>query len=397
MNSRPPTMQILSILDARVITGPARGLIQLARHLPPGARLHIALLAHDADSPLPPIAEEAGDAPLTVHRLIETHAYDPRVIARATELARDIGASIVQSHSYKPHLIAMAVSRLTGTPWIGFHHGWTAENLKVRLFHALDRATLPQADRVVAVSREGEQWMLDAGCAREQVAMISNAVDPADFSCSESRASIRRDLSIDEGAVLLCAVGRLSREKGQDVLIDAFARIAQRHDALQVALAGDGPDRLALEAQATALGVRSRVHFLGHQPHVARIYAAADILVLPSRSEGMPNALLEAMATGTPVIASAVGGIPEVAHDGLDAWLVPSDDAPALAAAIEDAIEHPDEMRMRAHRAQQQVLETRAPAQRAARLVALYDDVLGFHTTYHTSPRFHPRTENIAP
>jgi glycosyltransferase involved in cell wall biosynthesis len=397
MNSRPPTMQILSILDARVITGPARGLIQLARHLPPGARLHIALLARDENTPLPPIAEEAGDAPLTVHRLVETSAYDPRVIARATQLARDIGASIIQSHSYKPHLIAMAVSRMTGTPWIGFHHGWTAENLKVRLFHALDRATLPQADRVVAVSREGEQWMLAAGCAREQVTMISNAVDPADFSCRDSRAEVRRDLSIDEDAVLLCAVGRLSREKGQDVLIDAFARIAPRHPALQVALAGDGPDRLSLEARSTALGVRARVHFLGHQPHVARVYTAADIIVLPSRSEGMPNALLEAMATGTPVIAAAVGGVPEVAHDGHDAWLVPSDDPPALAASIEDAIEHPEEMRRRALRAQQQVLDSRAPGQRAARLVALYDDVLGFRTTFHTSPQPHHRSENIAP
>ena len=383
------TIRLLSILDARVITGPARGLIHLARQLPEHAHLHLALLAPDESTPLPPIAEKAGaGARITVHRLVEHHSYDVGIIARARTLAHQVGANVLQSHSYKPHVIAIALRRLMGIPWIGFHHGWTAENRKVKLFHGVDRFTLPRADRVVAVSSDSERLVLEAGCPRERTVMITNAVDADDFVCRDDRGAIRRAWNIPDDAVLASAVGRLSPEKGQDVLVDAFARIAAERPALHIALAGDGPERASLEARAAAAGIADRVHFLGHQSDVGRVYAASDLIVLPSRSEGMPNAMLEAMATRTPVIATQVGGVPEIARDGENAWLVPSENPDALATALRDAVDHPDERTRRADSAHRYVTDNLSPALRAQRFVALYHSLLRIDShAASTAPR----------
>jgi glycosyltransferase involved in cell wall biosynthesis len=298
---------------------------------------------------------------------------------RAHDLAREVRANIIQSHSYKPHLIALALRKLSGMPWIGFHHGWTAENLKVRAFHSLDRFTLPRADRIVAVSRDSERLVLEAGCPRERTVMITNAVDAADFACGEGRAALRAAWGIPVDATLASAIGRLSPEKGQDVLVEAFARIATERPTLHIALAGDGPERATLEARVRALGIADRVHFLGHQHAVGRVYAASDFMVLPSRSEGMPNALLEAMATRTAAIATRVGGVPEVAVDGENAWLVPSEDPDAMASALRDAHDRPDERARRADRAYTFVTENLSPARRADRFVALYRELLRDH------------------
>ena len=192
MTSRnPAATRTRSILDARVITGPTLGLVQFARHLPPHAHLHIALLSPDADTPLPPISLLARSARLSVRRRIESHPSDPRVIPRACDIARATGATIIQSHTYKPYLIALAQRRLLGIPRIGLHQGWTAENFKVRVFQSINRVMLPRADRVVAVSSDSEQLSLDAGCTPSHTTMIADAVDAADFTCAKNRTAIR--------------------------------------------------------------------------------------------------------------------------------------------------------------------------------------------------------------
>jgi glycosyltransferase involved in cell wall biosynthesis len=396
-HARDP-INVLSILDARVVTGPARGLIHLARHLPPWLRLHVAVLRDRGAGPLPPLEEHVSGGRLTVWPLVEHGSYDPGVIVRARDLARKLDARIVQSHSYKPHVIALAVRAMYGAPWIGFHHGWTAENLKVRLFHVLDHLTLPRADRIVAVSRSSEQLVLGVGCPRERTVMITNAVDPADLASDVPREAARRELGIPPDATVLAAVGRLSHEKGQDVLLAAFAQLAEAPHRTLLVLAGDGPDAAALRSQARALRIEGRVRFLGHQTNVARVYAAADLLALPSRSEAMPNALLEAMCAGVPAVATDVGGVAEVATHGETAWVVPGEDPAALAAALSDALTHPAERKRRASLARRYVEQALAPARRAERFVALYHELLGDALDPYLAPEsVSERRESAAP
>ena len=379
-----PRLNILSLLDTRAMSGPSRGLIHLARTLPSNAWLHLGVLCFDAARDIPAIAETAGHARLTVHPLHEGGSFNPAVVARARDLARDVRADIIQSHSYKPHIIAWGLRQLYGAPWIAFHHNWSRENFKMKLYHSWDRLTLRGADRVVAVSHRAEQVVLSIGCRRDRTVMITNAVDPIDFACNEPIPVVRDHFGLPRDVRVALAVGRLSYEKGHDVLLRAFAAVAADMPDWVVAIAGEGINRRALVALASELGLRDRVFFLGFQNAIDRLYAASDLLVMPSRDEGMPNAMLEAMASGLPVVATSVGGIPEAARDGENAWIVPCDDVPAFAAAFLDAAQHPEKRDARAREARAHVLAHMAPAARTQKLCLLYSTLLGgrWHPAY---------------
>lgn len=374
MTARP--LQVLSILDAPVVTGPARGLIHLGRALPPEVRLHVAILRGRGAGPVPRLDELSGGG-LTVHELPELGAFDPLLFARVIRLARSIHAGVVQSHSYKPHVLALATRAALRLPWIGHHHGWTAENSKVRLYHRVDAATLPRAERVVAVAGSARDIVVREGCAPERVVIIPNAVDAVDLRVPLTKSEARAKLGLPEGRTVACVVGRLSHEKGQDVSLRALAAVRSEGVDVALALAGDGPDRASLEALTRELRLDGHVYFLGHQRSVGVVYAASDLMVMPSRSEAMPNALLESMTVSLPVVATRVGGVPEVADDGAHAWIVDPDSPRALADAIVECVRDPSERARRAEAARLRAIDRHDPARRAMRYVALYESLLG--------------------
>jgi len=371
----PRPVTVLSILDAPVVTGPARGLVYLARALPPGVRLHVALLQGRGAPPPPDLARLSGNT-LDTTILPEWNAFDPLVIARAAALALRLGAKIIQSHSYKPHLIALALRRTLPVRWVGHFHGWTAEDDKVKRYHRLDAWSLPQAHRVVTVAEKAAETLRTAGVPAGRIVVIPNAVDRSDIDTPLSKAEARAALGLDPDAFVGAVVGRLSSEKGQDIALDALARVAATGAELTLAFAGDGPDHAALVARVSSLGLGDRVRFLGHQKQVGVVYRAADLLVMPSRSEAMPNALLEAMTVGLPAVATAVGGVPEVARDGIDAWIVPPNSPEALATALLEARHNPEMRSTRAAEAQRRAAERHAPSRRADRYLDVYESVL---------------------
>ncbi|MDB4931261.1 MAG: glycosyl transferase group 1 [Myxococcaceae bacterium] len=362
---------VLSFLDAPVVTGPARGLIHLGRALPPDVRLHVAILRGKGAGPVPRLDELSGGA-VTVHEIQERGAYDPGIVARAAAIAWRVDARVVQSHSYKPHLIAMAVRAVKRVPWVGHHHGWTAENDKVKRYHRIDAWSLPRANRVVAVANSARDIVVHEGVAPEKVVVIPNAVDARDISTPLSRDEARAALGIPAGDFVAAVVGRLSHEKGQDLALRALASARAQGADVTFALAGDGPDREMLEGLAKELGLGLAVRFLGHQKQVGVVYKACDMLVMPSRSEAMPNALLEAMTLGLPVVATRVGGVPEVADDGEMAWIVEPESADALARAVVDCVARPDERARRVAQARARTTERHDPARRAERYLSLY-------------------------
>jgi glycosyltransferase involved in cell wall biosynthesis len=171
-----------------------------------------------------------------------------------------------------------------------------------------------------------------------KIRVIANGIDTSVYRCSDGADAIRDQLGIPRSAALVGTVGRLTEIKRQDVLIDAFASIRRRHAKAHLLLVGDGPLLPALREQAARLGLGSCVHFAGYQSHTTPFLHAMDLFVLPSRSEGMPQAVLEACVAAKPVIASKVGGIPEVITHEATGLLVPSGDADALAAAMGRAL-----------------------------------------------------------
>lgn len=198
---------------------------------------------------------------------------------------------------------------------------------------------LKRLTRVVAVSAEIEGELLDHGFAADRIARIPNGVDVTRFAPAVDPAAARAQAGFGPETVLF--LGRLDIQKGLDTALVAWAGIVAQRPAAQLVLAGAGPARPALEAQAGALGLGDRVRFLGARAEPEALLRASRIFLLPSRSEGMSNALLEAMATGLACVASRIGGNSDLLEHGATGLLVPQGDAAALTdgltALLEDA------------------------------------------------------------
>lgn len=167
-----------------------------------------------------------------------------------------------------------------------------------------------------------------------KVSVIANGVDTGLYGTSLLRNEIRASLGIPAGARVIGTVGRLCEVKRQDMLVRAFARLHRSHPDLWLLLVGDGPERPALERLAGELGVSGRTRFAGYQSQTQHYFSAMDLFALCSRHEGLPLALLEAWASGLPVVSSAVGGIPKVVEHGRTGLLFASGDDAALADSI---------------------------------------------------------------
>jgi glycosyltransferase involved in cell wall biosynthesis len=200
--------------------------------------------------------------------------------------------------------------------------------------------TVRAADGVVAASQDLARRVVQLGANPKRVQAIHNGVDTHLFGPG-NRPAARQRLRWPADMPQLLFVGNLVPVKGLDVLIDALARLKREQIPFHCHLVGQGPLRQALQRQADAAGVADRLTFVGPVPHdqLPDWFRAADLFVLPSRSEGVPNVLLEAAACGTPFVASNVGGIPEIAHLGRSR-LMPADDIPALVAAIRGSLTH---------------------------------------------------------
>ncbi len=232
--------------------------------------------------------------------------------------------------------------------------GVPSGGLKLAMLRLAEQVAGRRTTWLTTLSQDERDICIRLGLSRaENTVVIPNGIDLAAFRPrAGDRGEVRRKFGIDGDELLVLSVGRLSKEKGHDVLIEAFAQVADRLPRARLMVVGDGPERKALEEKSRCPSLESllgrwgqgqgqpgkansaRVLFPGHRDDVARLLAAADLFVLPSRYEGFGLAVLEAMAAGVPVIASQVGGVPEIIRDDIDGRLIPGGDAGALAKAI---------------------------------------------------------------
>jgi glycosyltransferase involved in cell wall biosynthesis len=316
-----------------------------------GHRLRLVLLRGDDADPAPhPVAEDLAGCAEQVVSL----AFPPRALLaerrRLLALYREAGSPIVHTHGYRADIQALPVARRAGLATVSTVHGFTGGGFKLRLYEALQERALRRADAIVAVSRPLVERLTHAGVDPRRIHLVPNAWGGG--GPLRPRGEARRALGLAEGTFALGWVGRLSREKGADVLIEALARTAD--PTLQACLVGEGPERPALEALARARGVADRLHFAGFREDAPSLFAAFDALVLSSRTEGTPMVLFEAMEAGVPLVAAAVGGVPDVVDPG-SGWLVPPEDPAALARALDELRADPRAARQRADTARQRL------------------------------------------
>lgn len=363
---------VLVLLAADRVTGPTKGLFQLFRHAGDAPWGFVLGLFHLCGAgPISECAQAAERLGVAHVILDQTRRFDPGLVWRAYRVVRAHGVTVLQSHSYKGHLLSLLLRLLTGLPWIAFAHGWTDEDRRIRLYNRLDFRLLRYPDRVVAVAESVRRRLEATGVPSSRITVIPNAVEIDAGERPVDDAGWRRRLGIPAGTAVLSVIGRLSPEKGQDVFLEACRFAAQMDCKFVGVLVGEGAWEKELRAKTTALGLESRVRFAGHCQDVAPVYAASDVIVIPSRSEGLPNVLLEAMASAKPVIATRVGGIPEVVSDGVNGRLVPPEDpvrlADAMAALLSDS-------QLRGALGERACVDVRSfsPRARAERILSVY-------------------------
>jgi glycosyltransferase involved in cell wall biosynthesis len=266
-------------------------------------------------------------------------------LARLVHLVRDLRPEVIHGYLFGPNLYAALAGRLAGVPAVVVAKR-NVDAFETRRQVLVQRLAHRLATHVTAVSEAVADSVIALGVPRSRITVIPNGVDAARFVPPAPVDEARRALGAD-ASPLVGSVGCLAARKDYGTLLEALRLLGDRGLAFRAALVGDGPDRDALEARAAALGLADRVRFLGERADVDRLLPGMDVFVLSSREEGIPNALLEAMAAGRACVATAVGGTPEVLRDGETGWLVPPGEPGALADALEQALTRPAEARRR--------------------------------------------------
>jgi glycosyltransferase involved in cell wall biosynthesis len=338
------------------VGGQEQLLVEMARHADPRrvSLLFVSLTGRGA------LADDIEACGWPVTALGAPPGLRPGLVARLACLFRRTRPDIVHTHDDRPNIHGAPAARLAGVPVVIHtrHHQGAhlsgRQRLLVRLVSSCD-------DRFVCISHDSRTWACRQGISPHRLRVLHNGIDLMRFAY--------RGPDPTGYAVL---VARLSPEKGIDVLLQAMSRMVPNQADFRVQIAGDGPGRATLEQQARQLGVDGHVRFLGTVRDVPELLAGARLFVLPSRTEGISLTLLEAMARGLPVVATNVGGNPEVVANGETGLLVPPDHPQELAQAIGQLWNSPDLGARMGERGRQRVCEQFDIKKMVAEYEALY-------------------------
>jgi glycosyltransferase involved in cell wall biosynthesis len=322
-------MTILHLRSTRGFYGAERAMLTLCQAT--RSEADVAIIALAASSGLvSPLLTQARSAGIPAFEVLSTR-LGAAAVRQVADEARRLGARVLHAHDYKALFVALAARALTDLPVVATFHGETGESTRVAAYELLARA-LGRGCVAIATPSRAHAARLEGWVAHDRCHVIPNAVQaPLE---PPSRREAREFLSLAPTQPVVSVVGRLSPEKGHRILFDAIRRL---QSPPLVLVAGDGPLAAKLKADAANLEVR----WLGFTPHTEFVYAAADIVVLPSLREAMPIVALEAMNAGRPVIAAAVGELSRLLATGRGA-LFPPGDATTLAALLGTWLRRPD-------------------------------------------------------
>jgi glycosyltransferase involved in cell wall biosynthesis len=315
------------------------------------------------------LAERAREAGVETRPVRMRGPLDPRGLAALVRLVRREHVSLVHTHSSIDAWLGGMAARLCRVPVVRTRH------VSIAIRRGPNPVYRWLADRVITSGEAIRRVVLAAGVPPARVVAIPAGVNLESFPFGLKAPEIERELGL--GSPVVGSVAMFRGSKGHPQLLQAFARVRERHPRASLLLVGDGIRRPWVEQLAREAGLADAVVFTGFRPDVPALLGTMDCFVLAStRTEGVPQALLQAFATGVPVVASRIGGIPEVVTDGETGLLVESESVPALAAAIERVLDDPDAAARRA-RAARALVEARFSHESAVeRLLQLYRELL---------------------
>ena len=385
LTHRPPVPDLSEpaapvVLDARVVTGagggPEKTILNSPRFLEPlGYRMVCAYLHPPGDPGFDTIARTAAKYRAPLVAIPDRGAWDWRVVPKMLAVCKREKVSVWHGHDYKTNALGLVLKRLWPMRLVTTVHGWVQTG-RGPLYNRIDRLCLPWYERVVCVSDDLLAACLAAGVPAKNCVLLENGIDAAEYTRRRTVAEAKAALGLPAGGFVIGAVGRLSAEKGFDVLVRSVHALVSRGLDVRLVIVGEGGERAKLEGLIREFQLADRVRLAGWQTDVRSYFEAMDVYALSSRSEGLPNVLLEAMALEVPIVSTRVAGVPRLIQDGRNGLLVNPGDPDGLAAALTELLTNGarrDEFRAAGRR----TVETRYSfATRMHRLKRLYDELL---------------------
>jgi glycosyltransferase involved in cell wall biosynthesis len=247
---------------------------------------------------------------------------------------------IIHTHGYKSNFYALFATLFYSIPLVATCHPWIISSNKGKRYSRLDKILLRKFDKIVSISEHVRQQLLNAGIPDHKITHIDNGININSYKNNDDPILVRNKYNIPDNVKVICSVGRLSKEKGHHILLDAAKRVLDRFPNTYFIFAGEGLLLSHLKSYAKRIGIDQKVHFPGFVKQIPKLLSAIDIFVLPSLTEGMPMALLEAMAAKKPVVSTNVGSIPQLISHDKTGLLVNPGDPIKLSYAIIDILQN---------------------------------------------------------
>ena len=369
------------VFDARVVTGsgggPDKTILNSPRFLGPlGYRMLCGYLTPPGDRGYADIEGKAAKYGAPLITIPDRGAADWRVVPKLLKVCRDENVAIWHGHDYKTNALGLLLNRFRPMRLVTTLHGWVKRTTRTPLYYRIDRLCLPRYERVFCVSEDLYDAARKCGVARSKCILLENGIDTAEYARTRTIAEAKASLGLPPEELLIGAVGRLSPEKGFDLLIRSVKALRSRGLPVRLAIVGEGDDRPRLEALRAELNLRNSVDLTGWQSDVRGYFEAMDLFALSSIREGLPNVLLEAMALGVPCVATRIAGIPKLIEHGVAGWLVPAGDGSALTEGIFRLLNN-SELRCRYAESGRAAIVARYDfGRRMVRMAETYDELL---------------------
>lgn len=379
-------IKILHLIASNFVGGPEKQILQHACDAASAERE--VWIGSFRDRPSrPEILDRASKMGIPTIEIFKS-VFSARVICELTDTFRQRRMSLLCTHGFKANVLGWIVSRLTGLPHVAFARGWTAETWRVKQYEKLDRFVLSRTRWVVCVSCSLADQLRSKKKSLPAPIIIPNSALFLEEPRTPSNEGVlmRMSLGISADDFVVCSVGRLSSEKGHIHLVNAVPALLTRFPNLRVVVLGDGRDRRSLQKRAEELGVGHAIVFAGFQRDVRPWIQSSNVLVNPSLTEGMPNVVLEAMALGTPVIATAVGGVPDLIRHQATGLLVPPGSPDAISEAVAELLVDRTKALQIAINAKKRAQDF-SPARQLESLLELYAAVLNLPKRAREGPR----------
>lgn len=369
------------VLHTRVIAhttgGPDKTVLRSAGYIDNTKMRIAAAYIHPANDPvIKEIREKARRYQCPLHEIAELGPIDLRTLRRLILLCKKQRVTVWHSHDYKTDILGLIVSRFWPMKLVSTVHGFTRENLKTRFYARLNNLALRRFDHVITVSPQLFKHCQSLGVSDDRLTYLPNAIDPLDYQPEGNRDQIRTQLGIKSGRFVIGVVGRLSVEKGVIRAVHTLARLAKNYNHLELHIIGDGAKKGEIQLRAAELGVNKRVKFWGWRDDLRPFYQSMDMLLLPSHTEGLPNAVLEAMASGAPAAATDVGGVRELLNWGACGVILDKNDELSWSSQIAPLIVSAERRTELANRALQRIEMNYSFQMRMEKVTAIYDNLL---------------------